>query len=323
MEPSSADRKAFEVYRKKREGYAAVLAEDWIRAYFIYEDLSRTVANDPDVSRFLKVSESGTRTVSFFSDEVGASIGAVDIDVVASLPGEKSGRDILRIKRLHPFADSAYGEGLEFLSFDASGNLRFGVESPFMKAVPLRLADSEQRTALLLLALDREDEAVRWPPKWTAGSVRPGSETRLILSVPYERLLLAVRARRGLDALSVPELYRGSRELVSYGFIAERFQAEMLRRFVEPFAFLSLSVYVLAVAWRSRARRSIGAAGIPILLLLPFAMNVLVEAYRQLAGTSAAVFATALPFGAAVAATIALQGALMLGALLFLAGQRS
>ena len=326
MEPSDADRKAFAVYKKKREGYAAVLAEDWIRAYFIYEELSRTERGDPDVERFLKVSETGTKTVSFFADEVGVSIGAVDLDAAFSLPGEGSGRDILRIKRLHPFADSSYGEGLEFLSFDASGNLKYGVEAPFVKAVPVRMDDSAQspaRTALLLLALDREDETVRWAPKWTGGNQPDGLDTRLLLAVPYDDFLLAVRARRGIEALSIPELNQGSAILANYGFIAESFRAEILRRFAEPFAFLSLSVFVLAIAWRSRAPKHMGPSGIPILILLPFAMDVLVQAYRQLATASATVFALALPFGAAAAAAVAFQGTLLLAALIFLAGQRS
>lgn len=327
MEPSGSDRKAFSIYKKKREGYAAVLAEDWIRAYFIYEELSMTEKGDPDVVRFLKVSETGTKSISFFADEVGVSIGAVDLDVVLSLPGTGAGRDILRIRRLHPFADSAYGEGLEFLSFDAAGNLRYGVESPFVKAVPLRLSDADEpadsRTALLLLALDREDEALRWAPKWTAGTEKETLGTRIVLAVPYENLLLAVRARRGTETLSIPELNEGSRILADYGFIAETFRAEILRRFVEPFAFLSLSVFLLAIAWRSRAPRHMGMAGIPILVLLPFALDVLVQGFRQLGTTSATVFALALPFGAAIAATVAFQGVLLLTALIFLAGQRS
>lgn len=322
-EPSAADKAAFSIYKRKRDGYAAILAEDWIRAYYIYESLAETETDDPDVARFFGISERGARTVAFFADEVGASLGDVHLDVLLSLPGRDKGRDILRIRRLHPFADAAYGEGLELLSFDAAGKLQHAVSAPFVKAVPLTAGEGEAHTALLLLALDRDDERVRWEPTWTAGAPQSGLRTRVVLETSYERIMLAVHARRGVEALSVPELDRGVSILAEYGFSAEIFRAEMLRRFVEPFAFLSLAVFVLAVAWRSRAPKGMGVAGIPVLALLPFALDVLAQAYRSLSMTSSTVFAAALPIGAAIAAAVALQAALLLIALVFLAGQRS
>lgn len=326
-EPNASDKSAYSIYKRKRDGYAAIQSEDWIRAYFIYEDLISTRQDDPDVTRFLKMSEEGLRGVSFFANEVGSSIGAVDLNVVLSLPRNDKGRDILRIRRMHPFADAAYGEGLELLSFDAAGNLRYRTEAPYVKAVPFSVEHPDQgridATALIMLALDREDESVRRRPKWTQVAVPISSETRLMLEVPYENLLLAARARRGAAALSILELEKSAAVLQPYGFVAELFRAEMLRRFIEPFAFLSLSVFVLGMAWRTRAPKGTGIGAFLVLALLPFAFDVLVQSYRLLASTSATLFAVTLPFVAALAATLALQAVLLLISLLVLAGHRS
>ncbi|MFA6506000.1 MAG: hypothetical protein WCT14_07875 [Treponemataceae bacterium] len=326
-EPSDANKSAFSLYKRKRDGYAALLAEDWIRAYFIYEELSLTQQNDPDVSRFLKVSAEGIKSISFFANEVGASIGAVDIDVVLSLPRKDGGRDILRVRRLHPFADAAYGEGLELLSFDSGGTLRYGVEASYIKAVPFRIENSVygsfSGTALIMLALDREDESIQWKPQWTKGSAPGAIGTRLMLDVPYENILLAARARRGVGALSITELDTAAAILPPYGFIAEAFRAEMLRRFSEPFAFLSLSILVLGIAWRTRAPKGTGIGAFLVLGFLPFAFDVLVQSYRLLASTSATLFAVMLPFGAALTATLAMQVGLFIISLFVLAGHRS
>lgn len=321
MEPSAKDKEAFEVFSQKREGYKATLAQDWIRAYYIYAALYKTQKKDPDVVKFFKRSEEGAKSVSFFIDEVGSSIGEADLDVFLSLPRTDGGREVVAIRRLHLFADIAYGEGFELVSFAADGQLRYRVESKYVKLVPFE--NSRPGTVALLLAIDRESEKLRWTPKWTAGKAPDAVSTRVMLDAPYENITLAVRAGRGVETLSIVDLNRGAEILKSYGFIADAFNAEIMRRLVEPFAFLSLAVFVLAAAWRFRARSGPGVLGIPVLLFLPVATDVLVQAYRYMATASSATFAVSLPFAAALSAALAYQVVLLLLALVFLAGQRA
>jgi hypothetical protein len=321
LEPSAEDKETYAVFSRKRQGYQATLAEDWIRAYYIYADLAKTQKKDPDVQKFFKRSEDGAKTVSFFIDEVGSSIGEADLNVFLSLPRKDGGRDVAAVRRLHLFADAAYGEGFELASFAADGRLRFRVEAKYVKLVPFESA--EPGTVALMLAIDRETEALRWTPKWTAGTAPDAVATRVMLDAPYELLTLAVRAGRGVETLSIPDLNRGAERLTGYGFVADSFNAEIMRRLVEPFAFLSLAVFVLAAAWRFRARGGPGMLGVPVLLFLPVAADVLVQAYRYMATASSATFAVALPFAAALSAALAYQTVLLLLALVFLAGQRA
>lgn len=322
LEPKASDLEAYAVYNLKREGYAAVVAEDWIKAYYIFESLLGRSRSDPDVRRYYDLSAAGARTVAFFIDEVGVKAGASEGPVLLSIPGPGGGRIVFRAEGLHLFSDVAYGEGLELVSFDASGAEAFRIVSPFFKLAPLTdpTAGGALRTSLLLLALDRSDPNRRWAPKWSPAPKSPSN--RLVLGAPFGELSLAVRARGGLRVLTIPELWRGADRLGSYGFLPEAFRAEMMRRLVEPFSFLSLAIFILAIAWRTRASRGTGVFGVLMLAPLPFAMDLAVQGYRVVSVTSAALFSVLLPVELSMAAVLAFQAFFLLLAFVFLAGQR-
>lgn len=323
LAPSESEKAAYSIYHRKREGYSAVVAGDWIRAYYIFDELLGRTKGDPDVRRYYDLSSRGARTVAFFADEVGATIGASSGALLLSLPSG-DGRIVMRLGRLHLFADVAYGEALELVSFNASGAESFRVVAPFVKLVPMNdasAADSKtERTALLMLALDRKDEGRRWVPEWTPG--RKAADNRLLLEASFGDFALAARARKGLGPLSIPDLMRGARRLGSFGFLPEAFRAEAMRRLAEPFAFLSLAVFVLAIAWRTRATRSSGLFGVFMLAVLPIAMDIVVQGARLISVTSSVLFCVLLPFELSMVAVLGFQTAFLVLAFVFLAGQR-
>lgn len=329
LEPSGADAAAFATYRRKKEGYAAASAGDWIRAYFIFEDLSRSAGDDPDVRKFLALSDAGARESAFFIDEAGASLGNVDVDALFSLPGSDGGRDILRAKTLRSYADAAFAEGLELLSFDRRGGLRYRVEAPYCKLSPLFVEAEEPGgkgralTSLLFLGIDRSDPEIRWKAVWTGPEAPPAARrNRAVLGIAFEDLALASRARRGASSMSVGDLELAADRLASAGYLPDAFRAESVRRLCEPFTFLALGVFALAYGWRLRSRRGAGPVGAVILLALPFGTDFLVQAVRLAVGTAVAASASALPAAGAALAAVGLEAFLLIAALVFLAGQR-
>lgn len=327
-EPSAKDKEAFAIFKRKREGYRAVSGSDWIRAYYIFEELSRTVPNDPDVQNFLAMSEEGARSVAFFADEAASAIGSVETGALFSIPhGQNGGRDVLRARSLNQFEDASYAEGLELLSFAADGILKYRLEAKYAKLMPFTVDTVEEshpvaRTALLLLALDRKDPSAKWTPTWH-GSGRPDAvETRIILDAAFEDLALASKARRGVEILPLDDLDASAKRLAPFGFVSEAFRAELLRRYSEPFAFLAAAIVALALGWRFRSLRGAGAFGVVMLAVLPFVLNLAVQLFRLVSSTASAAFVLALPFGAAVAAALAFQGMLLIFSLIYLAGQR-
>ncbi len=322
MEPGKDDEQAFSIFRRKREGYSSVKAGDWIRAYYIFDKLAKDVSGDADVDRFLTMSRNGARKTAFFVDEVAEILGQVELDTFLSFPNLDGGRDVLLLKRLHISADLAYVEGFEMLSFGADGKERYGVQAPYAKFGPFNIQDERSSVSILLVGLDRNDEKIRWEPVWNFGKSPDGIPGRVLLAVSWEELILATQARNGIELLSVPALNEGARLLGPAGFITEAFRAETIRRIAEPFAFLALAIIFLTLGWRMRSPRGAGWPGYVILALLPFAVNLVVQAYRFLTSTTALAFTLMLPFGWAVAAILGFHILVLFIALVFLAGQR-
>jgi hypothetical protein len=332
MESDGADKAAFAVFKRKRQGDQAIEAADWIRAYYIFSELSQRVPRDPDVVNFLALSKQGAESVAFFADEVAAAIGSVETGALYSIPRrDGEGRDVVYARSLNRFEDATYAEGLEVVSFTADGTIRYALEAKYAKLIPFTVSEADSddgerlpvpRTVLLLLALDRQDQRVSWPPSWH-GKGRPDAvATRLILDVSFEDLALASRARRGVDVMPLNDLDDSAKRLGAFGFVPEAFRAELLRRYSEPFAFLTLAIVALALGWRFRSPRGAGTLGLAMLVVLPFVFNLPVQFFRLVASTTSTAFVLALPFGAAIAAALAFQGLVLILALVYLAGQR-
>jgi len=322
MEPSKDDKQAFSIFRRKRDGYAAVKAGDWIRGYYIFDKLATDVSGDADVDRFLTMSRNGARKTAFFVDEVGEILGQVELDAFMSFPNRDGGRDVLVLKHFHVSADLAYADGFEMLSFGADGKQRYAVQAPYAKFGPLHIAEERPSVSILLLGLDRTDERMRWEPVWSFGKPSDAIPGRVLLAVSWDEFILATQVRQGIEMLSVPKLNESAKLLGPDGFITEAFRAEILRRLAEPFAFLALAVLFLTIGWRMRSPRGAGWLGYVMLALLPFAVNLVVQAYRFLTSTTALAFTLLLPFGWAVAAILGFHILVLFIALVFLAGQR-
>jgi len=284
--------------------------------------LGMDVSGDADVARFLTMSLNGARKTAFFVDEVGEILGQVELDSLMSFPNLDGGRDVLSLKHLHVSADLAYADGFEMLSFGADGKQRYAVYAPYAKFGPFVIEGERSSISILLLGLDRTDEKTRWEPVWSFGKPPDAIPGRILLAVSWDEFLLAAQARQGVEMLSIPKLNESARFLGSDGFITEAFRAETIRRLAEPFAFLALAVLFLTFGWRMRSPRGAGWLGYAMLALLPFAINLFVQAYRFSTSSIALAFTLLLPFGWALAAILGFHILVLFIALVFLAGQR-
>ncbi|MDR1107109.1 MAG: hypothetical protein LBL44_12195, partial [Treponema sp.] len=60
LAPGAQEKEAYFLYRLKNSGYQAMVGGDWIRAYYIFRELSDLAPSDPDVAHYLAQSEQGT-----------------------------------------------------------------------------------------------------------------------------------------------------------------------------------------------------------------------------------------------------------------------
>ncbi|MDR1420984.1 MAG: LptF/LptG family permease [Treponema sp.] len=280
LAPGAREREAYFLYRLKNSGYQAMVGGDWIRAYYIFRELLDLAPSDPDAANYLARSEQGTLETAFFTDEMDLALGEILTGAVFSLPSgftdlgnhpeagwaDPAGRAALRFSSLAASSDYSYGTGLEYIGVDGEGRLT-RVEAPYAKILPITL-DSRPRTLVLMQALDRHDGEKRWEPVWS-GAPPSAENVRLILELSYDNFLLLAQARRGLDNLFTGELWDAAENLEMYGYIPEVFQAELASRFAKPLFFLPLTIAVLILGWRLRARKRPRYFFIPMLFVSP------------------------------------------------------
>lgn len=330
LRPSAKEVQAYSLFQRKQEGYNALVSGDWVRGYYIFKDLSLQNPKDPDVRNYLTVASKGLRQEAFFVDEIGKSLGTVFGNLLFSLPGE-NGRYILRLTTLSLLSDGAYAMGIELLNVDPSLSIRYTVTAPYGKIEPLTVDPGEQvqgsvqkktQLALLLRAVDRNDSKRQWTAAWSTAVPSGGPPNQIVLPISFEDFNLAVRIDRGIQNLSIADLFSASQRLSSYGFIPQTFQAELLRRISEPIEFLILAVFMLALGWRLRTTKKVGLLGIPMVALLPLVMNEITQLFGRTMEIAGQWLVLTLPFAQALPLFIALEVASLFTALIFLAGQQ-
>jgi hypothetical protein len=285
LEPNSRELRTYSLYHLKRDGYEAMISEDWIRAYYIFRELSSLTPNDPDAANFFALSEKGTSELAFFIDEMEFPMGDVITGAVFSIPristarpsssapaGAASlGRAVLRLASLSSSADASYGMGFELVSFDDAGRLLFRLEAPYVKMLPDTVGGSS-RTVVLLRVLDRLDKERRWEPVWTGPGLPETGTAQIMLDTSYENFLLLSKARRRVESFFIGDLLAIS-SFGDYGYIPQVFQAEIMRRVSEPAMLLPLAVLAIIAGWRFRAGRRPRYLWFPMLLVLPLVFN--------------------------------------------------
>jgi hypothetical protein len=136
---------------------------------------------------------------------------------------------------------------------------------------------------ILTRALDRHDRDHRWEPVWAAGAA-PSADAQLLLDISYEDFLLLSGIRGGLNNLQMGDLF-AARNLGTGGYVPEVFEAELINRLADPLFFLSLTILVITIGWRYRAKKRPRYFFIPMLFLLPVVFNGLVYLYRNILNT--------------------------------------
>jgi hypothetical protein len=331
LAPTARESRLYAVFRLKQSGYEALVSGDWIRAFYIFQELLELTPDDPDAVDFFAKSEQGAKEVAFFIDEMELAVGEILTGAVFSLPVDnvngRSGRAVLRFSGLSGFADYSYGLGMEYIRFDGDARPVSRLEAPYAKILPIRL-DDRSRTLVLMRALDRHDQNLRRDPLWAAdpaappapGQTVPG-EARLLLDISYEDFLLLSLIRRGLDNLQMGELFTAARDLGSSGYLPQVFEAEMLYRLSVPLFFLPMSILAIILGWRFRAGKRPRYVFAPLALILPLVFYALVRLCRNILNTAGIWMVISLGFSTALIITIAVLALLFVLFLIILAAQ--
>jgi hypothetical protein len=277
IEPNRVETRRHSLYKRKREGYEALVSGDAINAYYIFKVLQEEIPEDPDVQTYFDLSRQGLEAIAFFYDEFDLIAENAQSDAIFSLPDDDSGgRLVLRMASFASFENCAFGRELELIAVDAGRQPAFAVNAELVKIVPI-VANGRNGTAILMRPVDRNDPDTEGRPQWTiySGGGEAG-KTLLFINLPYEDFVLAANAKRSTQGFFSSELWSAAAKLKPLGFIPQIFYAQMIRRFYLPAFFLPLSIFALIIAWKYRPKAKPRHTLIPMLFVLPLVFESLI-----------------------------------------------
>jgi hypothetical protein len=318
LEPNRREEMLFNLHNTKLAGYNAMNTGRYIEAFYIFRELLTLTPDDPDVANFFARSERGAIQTAFFIDEINLSIGEILNGALFSLPSS-SGRAVLRFSTLKTLSDVAYGIGFEYMNFDINNNLQESVVSRYAKILPFILNGKEQ-VLVLTHALDRYDEEKGSKSEWLLGEESAGS---ILLDISYDDFITLTHVRRGLTNLQIDELFKASKELYNAGYIPQIFQAEIINRLGSALFFLPMSIFVIIIAWRYRAKTKPRYLFILLLPVLPVVFNGLVFLYRSIFNIIGIWLVISFGFTQALVVFIVTLALLLFISLLSLSAQKS
>ena len=326
QEPNTRANQTYALYHLKRQGYEAMVSDDWIRAYYIFRELSEQTPEDPDVAKFLAESKQGLADLAFFVDELSANIGDTLTGAVFSIPlipsgPNPGGRVVMRMDSLICYPDFSYAIGLALAAFDGNNRPLYEVKARYVKLIPMKIRE-KSRLVILLQALDRNDETKRWEPVWNGPGRSELGEAQIALDTTYENFLRLSKARRQVGSLFFTDLLAMGKDFGSYGYIPQVFQAEIIRRIAEPVILLPMTILAIVIGWRFRAKKAPKYLGFPMLLIIPLIFNGVVHLIRILTGVLGLWLLLSLGFSFAVTVFVAGSALLFILSLIILASQQ-
>ncbi|MDR2702492.1 MAG: hypothetical protein LBB72_08685 [Spirochaetaceae bacterium] len=345
LAPNALEEERYSLYLIKLDGFTKMNANDWISAYYIFQELSHITPNDPDVVQYLKNCKAGVSGIAFFIDEMETAIGKILAGSIFSMPGaqpgesdETGGRLALRFSSLVFFPDYAYAWGCEAIAADNEGNFLYRANADYAKLIPANSSNSKGepvgKTALLLQALDRNDQNKRHDPLWirgeTAGITRgsPGTTagnaeitSQITLNISYEDLLVLSGMSQETGTLNLWELFSAEKKFADYGYVQKTFRAEILRRMGDALFFLPMSVLALILGWRYRAKKKPRYVYVPMLIILPLVFYGVLFFYRNILNNLAIQLSINMGLSAAILCLCAGAVVCFTISLIFLAAQ--
>ncbi|MCL2765658.1 MAG: hypothetical protein FWD40_10325 [Treponema sp.] len=280
QEPNRRETRLYDLFNLKLSGYRAMGVDDWIGAYYIFQELIALTPDDPDVKKFYAASEEGAKETAFFIDEMQLFFGDILNGAVFSLP-VTGGRAVIRFSSLTTSPDVAYGIGFEYMEFDENSNIRASAASRYAKLMPFMLNEKPQ-IMILTHALDRYDKDYFYEGQWLLGNPPAGG---LILDISYEDFLLVSHVRHGLANLQIDELFSAANRLNNAGYVNQIFQAEILNRFGTALFFLPMAIIIIVIGWRYRAKKKPRYFFVLLLPVLPVVFHGFTFLYRSVLNT--------------------------------------
>ena len=266
------DKDLAELFAEKKRGYVALLEEDYIKAYYIFENLIDQGFNDKDIFFYKDISEQGLLNITFFTDETDALRRFESFrDVYFTITSDDGKKDVIYIRGITILEDAGqfvqYFRNFSMYSYDKQGKFLKSVFTPYAKmiALPVKslgnsLSNNEEINKngyvpyVLLKSVDRFSSNTQVSPKYNFAEDYPfkSEENYLILEMPYEDFNLIRQASIGHKEMPIPSLFQFAKKAANYGYSSAIFSYSLTSRICYPLFLMICFIYVGLFAWNYR-----------------------------------------------------------------------
>ncbi len=262
-------------FAKKYEGYVSLINGDILHAYYVFHALSlesKKLSTDPDVVRYLEISEKLLKNQYFFKDET-KNLQAYESANNVYFKIQQNGTTRSTIYFIHGITTSRstsnmilYLRGLEIIELDGSGTVICGHYVPYAKMTALQTEFLDEDTKNLL-GIDKKINAVPYillnsvdrnfpeqiiRPEFKIGNTKTELNGLRILGMPFSDFELIEQASNGADAMNLISLFNFVNKAEKYGYSAESFAHILMNRMLKPLYLLILFVVIAYLAWHFR-----------------------------------------------------------------------
>ncbi len=263
------------IFAKKIEGYKALVSEDYLHSYYVFNTLStssKALSLDSDVVRYLRISEQALNNQCFYYDETFNLQGYetannVFFKIKNSINGTTSAYFIRGVASKGTAANMIqYLRGFSIVTLSPNDEYLSGIYVPYakMKNIETKYIDGEildnfglskkdkNIPMILLNSIDRNLEGINYGPVSVGGFENNRDQGYIILPIPYNEFNLIKDACKGPNSMSLPSLMKFYETANQYGYSSEAYGQSLINRFFYPFYILILFIFAAVTAWNFR-----------------------------------------------------------------------
>ena len=263
------------IFAKKYEGYTALTNGDFLHSYYVFNTLSKEskyLAIDPDVVRYLRISQQALDNQYFYYDETFNLKGYetatnISFKIKNSLNGTTT---VFFIKGVSSKGHAAnmiqYLRALTIVTLSPEGEYLSGIYVPYakMKNIETRMIDEEILENLeinkkiknipfvLLTSVDRNLEGLIYRPEKIGGSEKNKDINYLLMPISYEVFNTLKEASKGAESMSLTSLMDFYTYADRFGYSGEVFCQALMNRLLFPLYILIFFVMIAITAWHCR-----------------------------------------------------------------------
>ena len=265
------DKTLAELYAEKKRGYVALLEEDYITAYYIFDDLIKDDFNDNDILFYKNVAEHGLLNSTFFTDET-ENLRSFESskNIYFTIKNADGTKDVIFIRGLTVLEDAGqliqYFRNFSLHKFDSEGNFLKSITTPYAKmiAVPAysfgealdytNIDKDGYVPYILLKSIDRHSSSVQVLPTYTfADSYKnKNPENAIFLELPYEDFGMLKQASKGQDRMSIFALFDFVDKASDYGYSSIVYSWALTTRITSPLFLMIVFIFLGLMAWNYR-----------------------------------------------------------------------